>query len=505
MDIRAQVAMVFHLDKCIGCHTCSVSCKNVWTDRPGAEYMWWNNVETKPGTGFPTLWEDQLHYKGGWKLNGNGSNGNGNKSKLELRCQNKLDAFIKLFYNPNQPGLDDYYEPWTYKYQDLFDAPASDDQPTAIPVSQITGEPIEIKSGPNWDDDLSGSPIYAENDINLDALTEEEREQLFEIERVSMFYLPRMCNHCANPSCVASCPSGALYKRGEDGIVLINQEVCKGWRACVAACPYKKIYYNWKTGKSEKCILCYPKLESGQIPNCFQSCVGRIRYLGVLLYDADRVADAMKVPDQSLVEAQRRVICDPFDPKIVEKAKLNGISDEFIDAAQNSPVYKYVMKWKLALPLHIEYRTMPMLFYVPPLLPVSGKFDNGKYENVMDGFFTSLEQSRVPIKYLAKLFSAGNESIVEAVMKKLMAVRYYKRSIEMTDLDVVVVSKIMREANLTPSEAEEIYALTALPTTYERFVLPPIQREEALSASCSPELCKGECGIGLEQPPGRGP
>ncbi|HEY9869184.1 MAG TPA: nitrate reductase subunit beta, partial [Candidatus Obscuribacterales bacterium] len=418
MDIRAQVSMVFHLDKCIGCHTCSVACKNIWTDRPGAEYMWWNNVETKPGTGFPTLWEDQQYYKGGWKLNGH--NGNGRKD-LELRCQTRADAYLKLFYNPNQPGLEDYYEPWTYKYQDLFDAPEGDDQPTAIPVSQVTGEPIEIQAGPNWDDDLSGTPLYAENDINLDELTEEEREQLFEIERVSMFYLPRICNHCANPSCVASCPSGALYKRGEDGIVLINQEVCKGWRACVAACPYKKIYYNWKTGKSEKCILCYPRLEAGQPPACFQSCVGRIRYLGVLLYDADRVAEAMKVPDDALVEAQRSVLCDPNDPKIIALAKKNGISEEFIAAAQRSPVWKYVMEWKLALPLHVEYRTMPMLFYVPPLLPVMGKSDNGMYENTGEHFFSSLEKARIPVKYMARLFSAGNVQIVEAVLKKLMA------------------------------------------------------------------------------------
>ncbi len=500
MDIRAQVSMVFHLDKCIGCHTCSIACKNVWTDRAGAEYMWWNNVETKPGTGFPTLWEDQEHFKGGWKIVGN----NG-KRKLELRSQGKLDAFLKLFYNPNQPGLDDYYEPWTYKYSDLFDAPEGDDQPTAIPISQITGEPVDIVAGPNWDDDLSGSTLYAENDINLDALSDEEREQLFEIERVSMMYLPRICNHCANPSCVASCPSGALYKRGEDGIVLVNQEICKGWRACVSACPYKKIYYNWKTGKSEKCILCYPKLETGQIPNCFQSCVGRIRYLGVLLYDADQIASSMSVPDEALVESQRSVFCDPYDPKIIKLARANGISEEFIEAAQKSPVYKYVMKWKLALPLHIEYRTMPMLFYVPPLLPVMGKLENGHYGNVIDGFFTSLEKSRLPIKYLAKLFSAGNTELVDAVMKKLMAVRYYKRSLDMGDVDVVSINRMMREANLTPKEAEEIYALTALPTVDERFVLPPLQREEAVNGTCNPEICKGSCGLGMSVTPERGP
>ena len=71
MDVRAQISMVFHLDKFIGCHTCSIACKNIWTDRKGAEYMWWNNVETKPGTGYPGKWEDQLIYKGGWEKQDN--------------------------------------------------------------------------------------------------------------------------------------------------------------------------------------------------------------------------------------------------------------------------------------------------------------------------------------------------------------------------------------------------------------------------------------------------
>ena len=180
MDVRAHMSMVFHLDKCIGCHTCSVACKNIWTDRAGAEYMWWNNVETKPGTGFPAQWEDQLNFKGGWILDKN--------NELKLRSQDKADFFPKLFYNPNQPGLDDYYEPWTYKYQDLFDSPQGKDQPTAIPISQITGEPIDIEAGPNWDDDLSGSPVYAENDPNLKNLTPDERAMLFNVERISMMY-----------------------------------------------------------------------------------------------------------------------------------------------------------------------------------------------------------------------------------------------------------------------------------------------------------------------------
>ena len=66
MKVRAQIGMVLNLDKCIGCHTCSVTCKNVWTSRPGVEYAWFNNVETKPGIGYPKEWENQGKWKGGW-------------------------------------------------------------------------------------------------------------------------------------------------------------------------------------------------------------------------------------------------------------------------------------------------------------------------------------------------------------------------------------------------------------------------------------------------------
>ncbi|HEX9014985.1 MAG TPA: 4Fe-4S dicluster domain-containing protein, partial [Chloroflexota bacterium] len=297
MDIRAQISTVFHLDKCIGCHTCSIACKNLWTDRKGAEYMWWNNVETKPGVGYPFLWEDQEKYQGGWKVA---------EGRLQLRSTGKVRDLSNIFYNPTLPSLDDYYEPWTYDYGALFDSPQGDDQPTARPVSLVTGKLIDtIESGPNWDDDLGGSPVYAANDPSLAALTPAERAAMAEFSRLVFFYIPRICNHCMNPGCVAACPSGALYKRGEDGIVLVSQDKCRGWRFCVSGCPYKKVYFNWSTGKSEKCILCYPRQENGFAPACFHTCVGRIRYLGVLLYDADRIKDAAMAPERALVDAQR--------------------------------------------------------------------------------------------------------------------------------------------------------------------------------------------------------
>ncbi|WP_256083352.1 nitric oxide synthase oxygenase, partial [Staphylococcus aureus] len=88
------------------------------------------------------------------------------------------------------------------------------------------------------------------------------------------------------------CPSGAMYKRDEDGIVLVDQDACRGWRYCMKGCPYKKVYFNWKTNKAEKCTFCFPRLEAGMPTVCSETCTGRMRYLGVLLYDADRVHEA---------------------------------------------------------------------------------------------------------------------------------------------------------------------------------------------------------------------
>ncbi len=495
MDIRSQVSMVFHLDKCIGCHTCSIACKNVWTDRKGAEYMWWNNVETKPGTGYPAKWENQEEYNGGWIKKGD---------SIELKGTGRYRGLKNIFHNPNLPVLDDYYEPWTYRYADLFNAPESNDQPTARSISLITGELMEVNSGPNWDDDLSGSPEYARKDPNLDCLSETEREALFQVERLMMFYLPRICNHCLNPACVAACPSGAIYKRGEDGVVLINQEKCRAWRMCVTACPYKKTYYNWSTGKSEKCVLCYPRLETGQAPACMHSCVGRIRYLGVLLYDADRIHEVASCDESEIITKQREMILDPFDPKVIEAALANGIHQSVIDSAQKSPVYKFVKKWQIALPLHAEYRTLPMLYYVPPLLPVMGSLNGETYEHAINNFFHNIEEMRVPMKYLASLFSVGNEGIIRDVLKKMMAVRMYRRAVTAKDFNLESVLGFMKELQMTEEEVNETYHLTSIAPFDQRFVIPPMHREEAIEMLRATDVTKGESGFGFRDAPERG-
>jgi len=504
MDVRAQVSMVFHLDKCIGCHTCSIACKNIWTDRKGAEYMWWNNVETKPGTGYPTLWEDQERYRGGWERKKDGSG-------VELRLQGKAETLGNLFGNPRLPTMDDYYEPWTYDFDELFNAPEGDDQPTARTVSMVTGKPMEVEAGPNWDDDLGGSPIYAANDPNLAALSEEERAQLHELERMVFFYLPRICNHCANPSCVAACPAGAIYKRGEDGIVLLNQDKCRAWRMCISGCPYKKTYYNWSTGKTEKCILCYPRLETGQAPACFHSCVGRIRYLGLLLYDAAEIERVAGSPDAELVDAHRSLIKDPFDDEVIAAAQANGVTDAQIQAAQDSPVYKFVKRWGLALPLHPEFRTLPMLFYVPPMLPILAAVAKGRYG--MDGVdgngtgevpaLSNPDQARLPLRYMASLFAAGNEQIVSDVYRKLFAVRLHMRSEKVGNIPAEEVERVLTRAGVTGDEAEAIVRLTAKPTFQERFVIPPLARELAIEPVVDPFTRKREGGFGYREAPER--
>ncbi len=149
MKVRAQIAMVLNLDKCIGCHTCSVTCKNVWTSREGVEYAWFNNVETKPGVGYPKEWENQKRWNGGWLRKRNG--------KIQPRMGAKWRILANIFANPDLPEIDDYYEPFTFDYQHLHTAPDSKVMPTARPRSLVSGERMEkIEGGPNWEEILGG-------------------------------------------------------------------------------------------------------------------------------------------------------------------------------------------------------------------------------------------------------------------------------------------------------------------------------------------------------------
>jgi complex iron-sulfur molybdoenzyme family reductase subunit beta len=279
-----QLAMVMDLNKCIGCQTCTVACKTQWTNRDGREYMYWNNVETRPGDGYPARWEAM----------GGGFDETGALREGEVPSLSK-----------------GYGTPWDFNFDDAA-------------AGAVIGPAGDPQHGPNWDED-GGAGDFPNS---------------------WYFYLPRICNHCSSPGCLAACPRGAIFKRDQDGVVLVDQERCEGLRYCIAGCPYKKVYFNPKIFKSEKCILCFPRVEKGLAPACAHQCVGRIRFVG------------------------------------------------YLDDA-TSQVHKLVHGWKVALPLHPEYGTQPNVYYVPPL-PGPPKFDaHGK---PIPG------SERIPVAYLESLF-----------------------------------------------------------------------------------------------------
>jgi nitrate reductase beta subunit len=287
-------------------------------------------------------------------------------------------------------------------------------------------------------------------------------------------------------------PSGSIYKREEDGIVLIDQDKCRGWRMCVSGCPYKKIYYNWKSGKAEKCIFCYPRIEAGQPTVCSETCVGRIRYLGVLLYDADRIQEAASVEnDKDLYQAQLDIFLDPNDPKVIAQARLDGIPDNWMDAARNSPVYKMAVEWKVALPLHPEYRTLPMVWYVPPLSPHHGRGQRRPcgHQRRDPGRQPAAHPGQVPGqpadggRHGARWSGRWNACWPCAPTS---AAKHVDGTANHAAIDQV---------KLSVNQVEEMYRVMAIANYEDRFVIPTTHREYAENAF----NVRGGCGFSFRQ------
>lgn len=260
-----QVAYIFDTNKCIECQTCTVACKTCWTSGKGQETIFWNNVETKPYGGYPVGWDLRLLEKTGaarWKKDG----------ALESPTIFETED-AKQPPNGHRPSVEDY-----------------------------------------------ASPNLGEDDIH--GLLE-KGAHFAGVHPMWMFYLARICNHCDNPACLAACPRKAIYKRQEDGIVLVDQERCRGYQECIRACPYKKVFYNMVGRISEKCIGCFPRVENGEVALCVESCIGKIRLHGFLTTQGAPRED------------------NPLD---------------------------YVIKIrKLALPLYPQHGTGPNVYYIPPV------------------------------------------------------------------------------------------------------------------------------------------
>jgi nitrate reductase beta subunit len=245
----------------------------------------------------------------------------------------------------------------------------------------------------------------------------------------------------------------------------------------VSGCPYKKVYFNHRTGKAEKCTFCFPRIEAGQPTICSETCVGRLRYLGVLLYDADAVAAAASVPDErDLYQAQLAVFCDPHDPAIVTEAHRQGIPHDWIQAAQRSPIYELTMRHRVALPLHPEYRTLPMVWYIPPLSPVTDIVDAAGYaDDDPDRVFAAIEDLRIPLGYLANLFTVGDVEQIQQVLRRLAVMRAHMRARQLgDDPDPALAAGV----GMDIGDVEDLYRLLAIAKYEDRYVIPQTHQED---------------------------
>lgn len=235
---------------------------------------------------------------------------------------------------------------------------------------------------------------------------------------------------------------------------------------CVSGCPYKKVYFNWETGKAEKCIFCYPRIESGQPTICAETCVGKLRYIGVVLYDEDRIVEAASVADpQELYDAQVSLFLDPHDPAVQAQARRDGIPDTWIEAAGRSPIYKLAVEWRLAFPLHPEYRTLPMVWYMPPLSPMQIQPLPGAAADEV----VRPQSLQIPVRYLANLLTAGKEAPIVLALDRMIAMRRYMRQ---RDVDGVADAAILARVGLTEAQTLEMYRYLAIANVEDLYVIP---------------------------------
>jgi nitrate reductase / nitrite oxidoreductase, beta subunit len=239
-----QWGAVFDINKCIACQTCTLSCKTTWTHGEGQEHMFWNNVETKPYGSHPVGWDKEI------------------LERLGVGEWGEEDG--EYVYQG-----DTIFEANDIDWEDM----APDDDPENMHGQGIEGyhPDSEDWAYPNLgEDEPAGEAFQSDTHISED---EETHPMWF-------FYLPRVCNHCTFAGCAGGCPVQAVYKRQEDGIVLIDEENCEAYQECVRACPYGKSVFNPEEGVSQKCVGCYPKVEEGLVPQCFENCLGKIRQHG---------------------------------------------------------------------------------------------------------------------------------------------------------------------------------------------------------------------------------
>jgi nitrate reductase beta subunit len=206
-----------------------------------------------------------------------------------------------------------------------------------------------------------------------------------------------------------------------------------------------------------------------------------------MLYDADQIESAASVADeQDLYESQLGLFLNPHDPKVIEEARKQGIPDSWLEAAKRSPVYKMAMEWKVAFPLHPEYRTLPMVWYIPPLSPIQSAAEAGKLGK--NGILPDTASLRIPVQYLANLLTAGDTVPVLKALDRMLAMRAYMRG---KSVDGTENLDVLKQVDLTKDVVEDMYHIMAIANYEDRFVIPSSHKEMAEDSFND----KGSCGF----------
>ena len=472
MRVMAQMGMVMNLDKCIGCQTCSVTCKQAWTNRAGTEYIWFNNVETRPGQGYPRRHEDQEKWKGGWELNKRG--------RLQLRTGGRLKRLLSIFASPVQPELGDYYEPWTYDYKTLVEAPLGDDFPVARPKSLITGEDTKVTWSANWDDNLGGRLRDGAPRPDRPADPARVRGQDQVRVRADVHVLPAP-------------DLRALPQPGLHGVLPVGRDLqaLRGRHRAGRPGPLPRLAPVHHRLPVQEDLL-QPQVRQGREVHVLLP-PHRGRHPDRVLGDVRGPAALPRaVPVRRRRRSRRRRRCPTTGtstrprwtssstrrtPSVIAAAREQGIPEDWLDAARRSPVYALAKKYRVALPLHPEYRTMPMVWYVPPLSPVVDLLtEQGHDAEDSDVLFGAIEALRIPVEYLAELFTAGDTEVIDGVLRKLAAMRAYMRGL---NLGREPDASIPAAVGMSEESLYEMYRLMAIAKYDERYVIPKAHVEQA--------------------------
>ncbi|MFC1237186.1 4Fe-4S dicluster domain-containing protein [Vibrio sp. F74] len=118
--------------------------------------------------------------------------------------------------------------------------------------------------------------------------------------------LPLLCNQCENPVCTKVCPTGATFKRNEDGIVVVDSTGCINCNFCVYTCPYDGVRFtNSKTGTVDKCNFCIQRTSQGFLPACVETCTGGARVFGDLNDPDSEIANLLNTQEALVLQSDK--------------------------------------------------------------------------------------------------------------------------------------------------------------------------------------------------------